>query len=175
MFEVGGERFDQFLRTASVVSSSATGAAYGPLETSRQQLFFGRLPISRKAENPGTTTFVCPLFGWVKRDRCCCLGCQWSVARKRRPRWPGALLYGRAPGVASAFLRACEIFCLFLGRSEPYPQAGCRPGTARRSLPAPIRRESTACSRRISAAIPACGRRFFRISCSRPVALQLAI
>lgn len=41
---------------------------------------------------------------------------------KRRSRRPGALLYGRPTGLASAILRNCEIICPFLGRSEPFPR-----------------------------------------------------
>lgn len=104
----------------AVGSSSATGAAYGPLEASRQQLFFISVPISRKVRNPDTSLIICPLFRWVKITAAVVVAFRRSVA----PRRPGALLYGRTPDLASAFLRKGEIFCPFLGRSIPNPGLG---------------------------------------------------
>jgi hypothetical protein len=48
IFEVGGERFALIQWTGAVGSSSATEAAYGPLESFRQRIFFRRFRINSK-------------------------------------------------------------------------------------------------------------------------------
>ena len=99
----------------AVVSSSATGAVYRPLEASRQQLFSSGLALGETAETPGTATIYFPLYLWADVTVAVVLAFRKSAA----PRWPGALLYGRALGVASSFSHFREIICLFLGTREP--------------------------------------------------------
>ena len=109
--EVGGERFVLRFRS-TVVSSSATGAAYGPLGTPRQQLFSRWFWRTKTGEVP-TPQRLSAHFSGGSSDRCCCCGFPRGT---EAPRWPGALLYERGSGSASGFLQDREIFCRCHGR-----------------------------------------------------------
>lgn len=82
--------------------------------------FFRALSIFTTVSKSRHRNEYLPTLKVGRNDRCCCLGPLRERCWKRRSRWPGALIYWRPVGLASAILRKCEIICLFRGTSEPF-------------------------------------------------------
>lgn len=108
------------LRLEAVGSSSATGAAYGPLEASRQQLFFGLFRFLETGENPGTAMIICPLLRWVKMTAAVVVGVPGSAASAALPVGRERPSIGVPPGLQALFCGSAKFSVPSLEDANPF-------------------------------------------------------